>query len=95
MSKKAPHDLARMVGASKIEQAMSKPEQITTLDASGFIFCLAKAPAGHEMSLEGIERHSSRVGKVVYYRMHGARWPYVLVYLTSEGLVTDQDVMSR
>jgi CubicO group peptidase (beta-lactamase class C family) len=43
---------------------------------------------------KGIERHGAKVSRVVYYRMltdHGAR--FVLVYLTEDGLVTDQDVV--
>jgi hypothetical protein len=50
---------------------------------------------GQDVSDRGIERHAGKVARVLYYRLvtdSGTR--YVLVYLTADGLVTDQDVVS-
>ncbi len=44
----------------------------------------------------GIHRHGGDVARVVYYRLGGAgRTPYVLVYLTAAGLVTDIDLEAQ
>jgi D-alanyl-D-alanine carboxypeptidase len=52
--------------------------------------------AGFDLTGKGIDRHGGRVGRVLYYRLLGGRSPrYVLVYLTAEGLVTDQDVVTE
>lgn len=48
-----------------------------------------------DLSLSGIERHGSKVSHVLYYKLHiGKKSRYVLVYLTKDGLVTDQDVVN-
>jgi CubicO group peptidase (beta-lactamase class C family) len=47
-----------------------------------------------DVAAQGIERHGARVSRVLYYRLQtraGTR--FVLVYLTADGLVTDQDVL--
>ena len=44
----------------------------------------------------GIERHGGKVAQVLNYRFGSATAPhYVLVYLTSDGLVTDCDVVKK
>jgi CubicO group peptidase (beta-lactamase class C family) len=49
-----------------------------------------------DVSARGIERHGAKVASVLYYRLHADDGParYVLVYLTPDGLVTDQDVVT-
>jgi CubicO group peptidase (beta-lactamase class C family) len=50
--------------------------------------------AGQDVAARGIERHGAKVSRVLYYKLltdSGAC--FVLVYLTAEGLVTDQDVV--
>jgi hypothetical protein len=50
--------------------------------------------AAQDVEGRGIERHGARVRRVLYYRFSSNRGGrYVLVYLTVEGLVTDQDVV--
>lgn len=45
---------------------------------------------------KGIERHGAAVNRVLYYKLSVAeRRRYVLIYLTGDGLVTDQDVVDR
>lgn len=42
----------------------------------------------------GIERHGGIVTRILYYKLHTDKAShYVLVYLTAEGLVTDEDVV--
>ena len=44
----------------------------------------------------GIERHAGKVKRVLYYRMlTDSTTRYVLVYLTADNQVTDQDVLSE
>jgi CubicO group peptidase (beta-lactamase class C family) len=51
--------------------------------------------AGQDAAAQGIRRHGAMVAHVLYYRLL-TKGPvrYVLVYLTPEGLVTDQDVVN-
>lgn len=52
--------------------------------------------AGWDVASRGIVRHGATVSRVLYYRLlaeSGAR--FVLVYLTADGLVTDQDVVGE
>ena len=49
-----------------------------------------------DVSNLGIERHGSKVFRVLYYRLLTDRAPrYVLVYLSPDGLVTDQDTINE
>jgi len=53
-----------------------------------------------EVSAQGIARHGARAARVLYYRLRADRptdreTRFVLVYLTSDGLVTDQDVVQE
>jgi hypothetical protein len=51
--------------------------------------------AEQDVAARGIERHGAKVSRVLYYKLltdQGAR--YVLVYLTADGLVTDQDTLA-
>jgi hypothetical protein len=51
--------------------------------------------AGQDVAARGIERHGAMVSLVLYYKLltvGGAR--FVLVHLTAEGLVTDEDVVN-
>lgn len=49
-----------------------------------------------DVSGRGIERHGAAVSRVLYYRLlGGGPSRYVIVYLTPDGLVTDQDVMEE
>jgi hypothetical protein len=52
--------------------------------------------AAQDVSDRGIERHGTRVARTLYCRLlsdHASR--KVLVYLTADGLVTDQDVVDQ
>jgi hypothetical protein len=52
--------------------------------------------AEQDVAAHGIERHGAKVSRVLYYRLLTAGGPrFVLVYLTAEGLVTDQDVVTE
>ena len=52
--------------------------------------------AEFDVAEKKIERHGAAVSSVLYYRLKtDRRQRYVLVYLTSDGLVTDQDVVDR
>jgi CubicO group peptidase (beta-lactamase class C family) len=52
--------------------------------------------AAQDVADRGIERHGHKVSQVRYYRMLTDRAPrYVLVYLTADGLVTDEDVVDE
>jgi hypothetical protein len=49
-----------------------------------------------DVSDRGIERHGARVARVLYFALLTDRAPrYVLVYLTADGLVTDQDTVAE
>jgi hypothetical protein len=44
----------------------------------------------------GIERHGARVARIVYCQLHaGQAQRNILVYLTADGLVTDQDTLTE
>ena len=48
-----------------------------------------------DVATKGIERHGARVSRVLYYKLLTNREVrFVLVYLTTDGLVTDQDVVT-
>lgn len=50
--------------------------------------------AADDVSDRGITRHDGKVSRILYYRLNGEKTPrYVLVYLTAENLVTDEDVV--
>jgi CubicO group peptidase (beta-lactamase class C family) len=52
--------------------------------------------ASQDVAARGIERHGAKVSRVCYYRLlAGGQARFVLVYLTAEGLVTDQDVTTE
>jgi CubicO group peptidase (beta-lactamase class C family) len=52
--------------------------------------------ATQDVSAQNIERHGARVNRVLYYKLLTDRATrFVLVYLTAENLVTDQDVVSE
>lgn len=49
-----------------------------------------------DLATQGIERHGARVSRVLYYAVHartGTR--FILVYLTADGLVADQDLLQE
>ena len=51
--------------------------------------------AEQDVAARGIERHGAKVSRVLYYRLLADRGTrYVLVYLTADGLVTDQDTLA-
>jgi hypothetical protein len=50
--------------------------------------------AAQEVPERGIVRHGGQVTRILYYRLMTDRAPrHVLVYLTADGLVTDQDTV--
>jgi D-alanyl-D-alanine carboxypeptidase len=52
--------------------------------------------AGYDVAARGIQRHGAMVSRVLYYRLlTNGRDRFVLVCLTAEGLVTDQDVVEE
>jgi CubicO group peptidase (beta-lactamase class C family) len=52
--------------------------------------------AGQDVAAQGIQRHGAKVSRVLYYKLlAGGGSHFVLVYLTAEGLVTDQDVVAE
>ena len=52
--------------------------------------------AAFEVADRGIERHGGKVSRILYYELFTDRTPrYILVYLTAEGLVTDEDVVDE
>ncbi len=52
--------------------------------------------AAQDCALGSIERHGSKVNRVLYYKaLRGQESKYVLVYLTAEGLVTDFDFIEE
>jgi D-alanyl-D-alanine carboxypeptidase len=62
--------------------------ELSGIQSSAFI-------AEQDVSEKGIERHAAKVTRVLYFKLvTGSGTRYVLVYLTADGLVTDQDVVS-
>ena len=52
--------------------------------------------SAQDISARNIERHGGKVARVLYYRMAtGTGERFLLVYLTSDGLVTDVDVVDE
>jgi hypothetical protein len=51
--------------------------------------------ASLDVDNRGIVRHSGKVSRVVYYKMLAEPQGHILIYLTADGLVTDQDVLQR
>jgi hypothetical protein len=52
--------------------------------------------AARDVSGRGIERHGAKVARVLYCRfLAGRAHRHVLVYLTADGLVTDQDTVDE
>ncbi len=52
--------------------------------------------AVQDVSERGIERHGGRVARILYCRLMTDQAPrHVLVYLTADGLVTDQDTVAE
>jgi D-alanyl-D-alanine carboxypeptidase len=52
--------------------------------------------AARDIAAQGIERHGAKVSHILYYKLltdRGTR--YVLVYLTNDGQVTDEDVVEE
>jgi CubicO group peptidase (beta-lactamase class C family) len=50
--------------------------------------------AAQDVAARGIERHGGKVNRILYYKLRTDKaLRYVLVYLTDEGLVTDEDVV--
>ncbi len=49
-----------------------------------------------DVSERGIERHGAKVSRVVYYRISTTNGPHsVLIYMTAEGQVNDEDVLAE
>ena len=49
-----------------------------------------------DVSGKKIERHGGMVSRIIYFRLvANGHSKFVLVYLTADGLVTDQDVVDR
>jgi hypothetical protein len=47
-----------------------------------------------DVSERGIERHGAKVSRVVYYRIATHNGPRsVLIYMTAEGQISDEDVL--
>lgn len=51
--------------------------------------------ASQNVAGRGIRRHDGDVAEVIYYRFNGGKERVVLIYLTPEGLITDQDVLEE
>jgi hypothetical protein len=50
--------------------------------------------AAYDVSDRKIVRHYSKVGRVLYYRLKTEKASrYVLIYVTPDGLITDEDVV--
>lgn len=50
--------------------------------------------AAQDVTGRGIERHGGKVSRILYYKfVTDKATRYVLVYLTTDGLITDQDVV--
>jgi hypothetical protein len=49
--------------------------------------------ATQNVRVRGIRRHDGEVAEVLYYKIEDSRNRVVLIYLTPEGLITDQDVV--
>ncbi len=51
--------------------------------------------AARDVSDRGIVRHDAKVERILYFQLLTQDTPrHILVYLTSEGLVTDEDVIA-
>jgi CubicO group peptidase (beta-lactamase class C family) len=59
-------------------------------DMKSIAFIRAEDVAGR-----GIERHEGKVDRVMYYKFTDTAQHYLLVYLTSDGLVTDYDIVEK
>jgi CubicO group peptidase (beta-lactamase class C family) len=91
--------MAMKAGGAEIQQSSAlsagaktdfSPGPVADLDGMrGIIYIAAMNVAGR-----GIERHGSKVDTVLYYKMQRDIGDcYLQIYLTSDGLVTDEDVV--
>jgi hypothetical protein len=52
--------------------------------------------SAEDVSGRGIERHEGKVDRIITYKFGSATAPrYVLIYLTSDGLITDYDIVEK
>jgi CubicO group peptidase (beta-lactamase class C family) len=85
------HAVAEVAGVADIarkDYARGPASELSGIQSIAFL-------DSQDLSEHGIERHAGKVKRVLYYRMlTDSTTRYVLVYLTADNQVTDQDVLS-
>jgi CubicO group peptidase (beta-lactamase class C family) len=84
---KAVEQLAGVAPQARKDFARGPAPEFAGMRAISFI-------AARDMSGRGIERHGAKVVRIFYYQLLTHTAPrHVLIYMTAEGLVTDEDVI--
>jgi hypothetical protein len=84
---KAVEQLAGVAPQARKDFARGPAPEFAGMRAISFI-------AARDMSGRGIERHGAKVVRIFYYQLLTHSAPrHVLIYMTAEGLVTDEDVI--
>jgi hypothetical protein len=84
---KAVEEVAGAASEARKDFARGPASELAGMNAISFI-------AAQDVSDRGIERHGAKVSRILYYRPHtdNAR-RHLLVYMTADGQVTDEDVI--
>lgn len=85
---KAVEEVPQLASQARTDYARGPAQELSGMQGISYVTTM-------DVSGRGIERHGAKVSHVVYYRLITAgKLRFVLVYLTAEGLVTDQDMVS-
>jgi CubicO group peptidase (beta-lactamase class C family) len=84
----AVEEVAGVAGIARKDYARGPAPEFSGIKSIAFL-------DSQDVSGHGIERHAGKVKRVLYYKMlTDSATRYILVYLTADNLVTDQDVLS-
>jgi hypothetical protein len=84
---KAVEDVAGVAPQAPKDFARGPAPEFAGMKAISFI-------AARDVSDRGFQRHGAEVLRILYYQLRTTNAPrHVLVYMTADGLVTDQDVI--
>jgi hypothetical protein len=83
----AVEEVAGVADVARKDYARGPASELSGIQSIAFL-------DSQDLSGRGIERHAGKVKRVLYYRMFtDSATRYVLVYLTADNQVTDQDVL--
>jgi CubicO group peptidase (beta-lactamase class C family) len=86
---KAVQEVSGVAPQARQDYARGPAPELAGLTAISFI-------AAHDVSDLGIVRHGGKVARILYYRLIADQAPrHILVYLTADGSVTDQDTITE